>query len=107
MSTKGYLPHSVIKGFVFWMLSFCIVLATASGILSSWGTIAEEVAHKCLWTAFILALGSVAFLIVNCIFGEIGQLLFGQSDTPSLVDPAFSDRLKRAKVGSQSEESPQ
>lgn len=99
MSTKGYLPHKVIKGFVFWILSFCLAAATASGILHRWGAIGEEVASRCLGTAFILALGSVAFLIVNYLFGDLGHMLFGQEVPPPSSDPAFSERLRKAKVG--------
>lgn len=104
MNTKGYLPHNVIKGFVFWMLSICIVIATVAGILRSWGTIGDQVASNCLWTAFILSLGSTAFLIINCLFGDLGHMLLGPGDPPPSADPAFSDRLRRAKVGSQSAE---
>ena len=106
MSTKGYLPHNVIKGFVFWILSFCLAAATASGILCRWGAIGEEVASRCLWTAFILALGSVTFLIVNFLFGDLGHMLFSQGEPPTSVDPAFSERLRRAKVGSLPKERP-
>ena len=102
MKTKGYLPHDVIKGIVFWVLSACIVFATASGVLRSWGTIGEEVAGNCLWTAFILALGSIAFLIMNCLFGDIGQMLVGQKDPPPRFDPAFSECLKKSKVENRS-----
>jgi hypothetical protein len=104
MNTKGYLPHDVIKGIVFWVLSTCIVFATASGILRSWGTIGEEVASKCMLTALILALGSIAFLIINCVFGDYGQMLIGQSAPPAKVDPAFSECLKRSKVKGHSED---
>lgn len=104
MNSKGYLPHTVIKGLVFWMLALCITAATASGILQAWGAVAEDVANKCLWTAFVLALGSIAFLIVNCLFGEMGHQLLGQGESPPRLDPAFSERLKRAKFGSSSDE---
>jgi len=104
MDTKGYLPHDVIKGIVFWVLSTCIVFATASGILRSWGTIGEEVASNCMWTAFILALGSIAFLITNCLFGDYGQRLIGQSEAPPRLDPTFSECLKKSKVKGQSED---
>lgn len=99
MSAKGYLPHSIIKGFVFWILSFCLAAATASGILREWGTIGDVVAGRCLWTAFILALGSVAFLFVNYLFGDLGQMLFGKGEPPPSADPAFAERLRMAKVG--------
>ncbi len=98
MSNKGYLPHTVIKGMVFWVLTACITAATLSGILRSWGAIGEELASKCMWTAFILALGSIVFLLLNCAFGNIGHRLF-ESDTPvPNFDPTFRDRLKEAKV---------
>ncbi len=104
MTQKGYLPHHVIKAFVFWTLSACIASATASGILRSWGTIGHEVAANCLWTALILAAGSTAFLIINCLFGDLGHLLLGQGESSPSADPAFSDRLRRAKAVNQPEE---
>ncbi len=98
MSNKGYLPHSVIKGLVFWVLTVCILASTLAGILRSWGSIGEEFANNCLWTAFILAVGSIAFLLINCAFGNLGQRLFeNDSPTPNF-DPAFRERLKAAKV---------
>lgn len=99
MNTNGYLPHHIIKGFVFWILSLCLAVATASGILREWGTISDEVANRCLWTAFLLAVGSVAFLTINYLFGNLGKILFGLGDSPPSADPAFSERLRMAKVG--------
>ncbi len=104
MDTKGYLPHNVIKGIVFWVLAACIVFATASGILHSWGAIGEEVAGNCLSTTFILALGSIAFLITNFLFGDLGHMIIGQGDPPQKLDPAFSECLRKSKVESQSGE---
>ena len=101
MNTKGYLPHNVVKGIVFWVLAACIVFATASGILRSWGTIGEEVANNCLSTTFILALGSIAFVITNYLFGDLGHMLMGQGDPPQKLDPAFSECLRKSKVESQ------
>lgn len=100
MSTKGYLPHRTIKSLVFWILSFCIVVATVAEILEVWGVIDGEVAGHCLSTSLILGLGSVAFLIVNYLFGDLGGLLFGPASPPPVLDPAFSERLKQAKVES-------
>lgn len=98
MSNKGYLPHRVIKGFVFWILAVCIAVFTLAGILRSWSAIGELVASRCMWTAFMLALGSVAFLVVNYLFGDFEQFFPGRADPPPGVDPAFADRLKRAKA---------
>ena len=103
MSKKGYLPHRVIKGFVFWVLSGCLAVSTVAAILEEWGTIGEVVANRCLWTTCILALGSVAFLVVNYLFGDIGHILFGQGDPTPESDPAFAERLRRAKEGRQSD----
>ncbi len=99
MNEKGYLPHHVIKAFVFWILTICIVVATVSGILQFWGTIGNVVANRCVWSAVILALGSLAFLLINRLFGDLGRLLLDTTPPPSLgVDPAFAERLKRAKA---------
>ena len=54
--------------------------------------------NRCLWTAVILALGSIAFLIINCAFGDLGQALLGKDIPQPNIDPAFRDRLKAAKL---------
>lgn len=99
MATKGYLPHKVIKGFVFWILSLCLAAATLTGILYRWKVLDEEAANRCLWSAFILALGSLVFLFINVLFGDLSQRLLGQETSPPQTDSAFSDRLRRAKAG--------
>ena len=99
MSEKGYLPHHVIKAFVFWILTVCIAVATLAGILQSWGAIGNVVANRCVWSAVILALGSLAFLLVNRLFGDLGRLLMDPTQPPAPgVDPAFAERLRRAKA---------
>jgi hypothetical protein len=100
MSTKGYLSHRTIKSLVFWILSLCIVMATVAEILEVWGAISDEVAGHCFSTSLILGLGSVAFLIVNYLFGDIGGLVFGPASPPPALDPAFSERLRKAKAES-------
>ena len=99
MSEKGYLPHHVIKAFVFWVLSICIAVATLAGILQSWGAIGNLVANRCVWTAVILSLGSLAFLLVNRLFGDLGKIFMDPpGQDPPGVDPAFAERLRRAKA---------
>ena len=97
MTDKGYLPHHVIKAFVFWILTLCIVVMTISGILRSWGTIGNLAANRCIWSALILALGSLAFLFVNRLFGDLSSLMGDSTVSPEL-DPAFRERLRRAKI---------
>lgn len=99
MSEKGYLPHHIIKSFVFWILTICIAVATLAGILQSWGSIGNLVANRCVWSAVILALGSLAFLLVNRLFGDLGRLLMDPTTPPSRdLDPAFAERLRKAKA---------
>jgi hypothetical protein len=97
MSEKGYLPHNTIKVFVFWILTICIAVATLAGILQSWGTIVSELANRCIWTAIILSLGSLAFLLTNRLFGDLGRLLLDEQSSNN-ADPTFAERLKRAKA---------
>ena len=96
MSEKGYLPHHTIKGFVFWILTICITTATLAGILHSWGTIGEVLANRCIWTTVILSLGSLAFILINRLFGDLGRFLLDDQSSNN-VDPTFAERLKRAK----------
>lgn len=98
MSEKGYLPHHRIKGFVFWILTICIAIATLAGILQSWGTIGEVLANRCIWTTVILSLGSLAFLLINRLFGDLGRLLIDDSQASRNLDPTFAERLKQAKA---------
>jgi hypothetical protein len=98
MSNQGYLPHTIVKGLVFWILTACVISATAAGILQSWGAIGREISNRCLWTAFILSLGSIAFLIINCAFGNIGQVLFANDTPKPNIDPSFRERLQASKV---------
>ncbi len=96
---KGYLPHRAIKAFVFWILTFCLANAIVAGILQAWGVMAQYVANRCLWTAFILSLGAVAFLFINRLFGDLGRILLDQPpEIPPGVDPAFAERLRKAKA---------
>lgn len=92
---SGYLPHKVVKAVVFWVLTACIVAATLSGILLAWGTIGEELARRCFWTAFILSFGAMIFLLTNYVFGSLERDLFG--DRNPQPDPAFAERLRKAK----------
>ena len=103
MKEKGYLPHSKIKGVVFWVLTSCIVVATLIGILRSWDVVSDETMTRCLWTAVILGLGSVAFLITNFVFGDIDDLFGAVDERPPSNDPAFGERLRQAKLGAASE----
>ncbi|BCX48181.1 hypothetical protein HAHE_20890 [Haloferula helveola] len=93
---KGYLPHQAVKAVTFWVLTLCIIAATAASILLAWDGIDEKLAYNCISTAFLLAAGCVVFLFVNLAFGSLGAELFSQRESPPM-DPAFSERLKRAK----------
>jgi hypothetical protein len=97
---NGYLPHAAVKGGVFWILTICLAVATLSGILRSWEVIDEVTAGRSFWTVFFLALGSVAFLLINYVFGD-GVGLFSPATPPPSTDPAFSKRLRKAKADSQ------
>lgn len=96
MSRKGYLPHAVVKAVVFWTLALCILSATAAGILHAWEGLGDEWASRWVVTAFILSCGSMTFLFVNCLFGELGAGLFASAPPPTM-DPAFGERLRKAK----------
>ena len=98
MSEKGYLPHSKIKAFVFWVLTICILTATLAGILYSWGSIGRVLANRCVWTAVMLSLGSLAFLLINRLFGDLGRTFFDDPNSGRETDPAFAERLRRAKA---------
>ena len=103
MKPKGYLPHSVVKSVIFWLLTLCIVFATVAGILGAWGLLDERAVDRCLWSAFILAAGSLVFLGINCAFGGLGSFLVTPSEDGPANDPSFGDRLKKAKVSSAEE----
>lgn len=95
----GYLPHETVKGIVFYIITACIVLSTGAGILLAWGSIAEAIASKLFYSTAILAFGSLGFLLTNYLFGNLERELFPPSDNtqPMPTDPAFADRLAKAK----------
>ena len=94
---KGYLPHSTVKAVVFWILVLCVVAITVAGICFAWDTIGRELARRWMWSAFILASGSMAFLGLNFMFGHLEYDVFGSNRQSPSMDPAFADRLKKAK----------
>ena len=98
MTKKGYLPHGVVKGVVFWTLTLCILTATAAGIMHAWDFLGEEGASRCVWTTFLLASGSLTFLFINYLFGDLGYELFRPQGSRPEIDPAFGERLRKAKV---------
>lgn len=100
---KGYLPHQTIKRVVFWIMLFCLVASTAAGMLLAWEGISQTVAHRLFQSSAVLAFGSGVFLLLNLAFGDLGRYMFGPPRQSPPVDPAFSDRLKRAKVSSDEE----
>lgn len=109
-SNKGYLPHEIIKAIAFWTISICILVATIAGIAHAWDIIGEPVTSRCLFTCFCLACGTSAFLFVNLLFGEFGKSLVSSREPSEPLDPAFADRLQKAKaaretIGTPSKES--
>lgn len=102
VSGKGYLPHEVVKAVVFWTLTGCVLLATGAGLLMTLGGLDSNWAGRLVSCAAILGSGSLVFLFINCLFGELGSSLFSRSDHPPM-DPAFGERLRKAKLGSKEE----
>jgi hypothetical protein len=94
---EGYLPHWIIKSLVFWVMTACLVATSAAGILLAWEGIAQDLANRLFWTAFILASGNGVFMIMNLVFGDLGRDVFGTQRHSPPIDPAFADRLKKAK----------
>ncbi len=101
---KGYLPHPVVKSVVFWILTLCILCVTAASVFMVWDGIEKEVAGSLIETALVLAAGSVVFLLVNLAFGSLFREWFSPRPSQPL-DPAFAERLQRAKDSSRSETS--
>ena len=95
----GYLPHKTVKGIVFYIIATCIILSTAAGMLLTWGSIGEAIAYKLFSSTGVLALGSLTFLLINYIFGNLEQTLFAPRNNQTMpTDPAFADRLAKAKA---------
>ena len=89
----------MVKSVVFWLLAICIAGSTIGGILLSWGLIAEATSQRILWTGVILGMGSTGFLLLNSLFGSLGGEIFTNRPptTQPTMDPAFTERLKKAK----------
>ena len=93
----------MVKAVVFWIVTVCLVTATVAGMLVSWEGIPKEIALRLFWSALTLAAGSFLFLGVNLLFGDLGREFLGSRQSPSEIDPAFSDRLRKAKAMGQAE----
>lgn len=46
----------------------------------------------------MLSLGSLAFLLINRLFGDLGRTFFDDSASGRETDPGFAERLRRAKA---------
>ena len=97
MNVDGYLPHRIIKAMVFWVLTGCLLAATVAGLLWTWELIGAEAARRVLWSIFILSSSSLVFLLMNLAFGQLEMSLIGARNPGPPMDPAFADRLKKAK----------
>lgn len=99
---KGYLPHRIVKGIVFWVLTLCILCITAASILMAWESVGVETGYNFIRSALALGAGALAFLFVNLAFGSLFSVFV--TPRPSLpLDPAFGERLQRAKGAGESE----
>ena len=95
----GYLPQETVKGVIFYIITACIVLSTGAGILLVWGSLAEVLADKIFHSTAVLAFGSLCFLLINYLFGNLERDLFPPKNTETMpTDPAFADRLAKAKA---------
>lgn len=103
---KGYLPHAVVKAVVFWVLTLCIVCVTAAAIMMAWESVTMETGYNFIRTATALGLGALAFLFVNLAFGSLFAHLFEPRLSPP-IDPAFGERLHRARESGRLETEPQ
>ena len=91
---KGYLDHRVIKGAIFYICTLCLLLAMIASVLAIWEMIGEEHLNQCLGTLAVIAFGSLLFLGLNLAFGSLEA---PSHDSDASFDPAFGDRLKKAK----------
>ncbi len=103
MSDSGYLPHQAVKAVTFWILVLGVVLATGGGVAHSWDLIDGEFAGRLVSTVVIIASGSLVLLLVNYLFGDGGRNLFGHSIERPGIDPAFAERLHKAKIQAEDE----
>ena len=97
MNMEGYLPNRPIKAVVFVILSLCLFASMVAGILLTWEAITQVTASRIFWTLFIVSGDSVVFTLLNLVFGQVEATLFGARQEGPPIDPAFADRLHKAK----------
>lgn len=103
MKEQGYLPQRAVKAVTFWILLAGVVTATAGGVAHAWDIIDGELAARLVATVCIVGSGSLVLLLVNFLFGEGGRQMFGHSIERPPIDPAFAERLHKAKIQSRDE----
>lgn len=67
---KGYLNPYGVKGFVFTVMTLCVILGVAVSILAIWDFAEKDVLWRTLSTLGVICLGCIVFSMINAKFGD-------------------------------------
>jgi len=69
---RGYLNPQVVVTFSFWTTTVCIVVAAGASILAIWEFTGTDVLWRAVATCAVVAGGTIAFTVLNGLFGDGG-----------------------------------
>jgi hypothetical protein len=67
---SGYLNSEIVKAVAFWITAICIFVAVAASLLAIWEFTGTDVLWRTVASCVVIAGGTVAFTIVNGVFGR-------------------------------------
>jgi predicted Co/Zn/Cd cation transporter (cation efflux family) len=66
---RGFLNPQFVRTTSFWITSACILVAVLSSLLAIWKFTGTDVLWRTVATCIVVAGGTIAFSLVNTIFG--------------------------------------
>jgi hypothetical protein len=69
MHKRGYLNPERVRSISFWTTSACILVAVVSSLLAIWEFTGTNILWRTVATCVVVAGGTLAFSLVNAIFG--------------------------------------
>jgi len=70
---RGFLNAQLVRGFSFLTTSMCILVAVVASLLAIWEYTGTDVLWRTVATCAVIGGGTMAFALVNTLFGERGE----------------------------------
>lgn len=67
---RGFLNPKLVRGMSFWITSLCILVAVVACLLAIWQFTGTDVLWRTVATCAVIGGGTVAFSLVNALFGD-------------------------------------